>query len=97
MAHYPCEMAIEAAAGQKASHHDTRGRRRSFGDLRRDVGLRWMYVADTVMFFSAAMLISFVRWGTDWPNYPFRAYLGGFAVVTGVHVIVAYFGGIRTR
>jgi len=66
---------------------------RAIGQL----GFRWMYVADTVALFGAAMLISFVRWGTNWPNYRFSAYLGGFAIVAAVHVTVAYFGGLYER
>lgn len=69
----------------------------SFGDLREQVGLRLMYVADIGLLFGAMMLISVVRWGTAWPTYSFFSYLGGFVVVTVVHVAVAYFGGMYER
>lgn len=52
-----------------------------------------MYVFDIVSLFAAMMLISFVRWGTTWPNYSMVDYLVGFAIVTVVHICVAYFGG----
>lgn len=53
-----------------------------------------MYVADSLALFGLAILISFIRWGTDWPNYSMSSYLLGFGVVTAVHVTVAYFGGL---
>ena len=72
----------------------TKRGRGALGHLRNQTGFRWMYVVDIVALFGAAMLISFVRWGTEWPNYPFADYLAGFAIVTVVHVAVAYFGGL---
>jgi len=56
-----------------------------------------MYVADIAVLFGAMMLISLVRWGTDWPNYTFGEYLVGFAIVSAVHSLVAYFGGMYER
>lgn len=53
-----------------------------------------MYVVDIVALFAAMVLISVVRWGFDWPTYPLIDYLVGFAIVTVVHVTVAYFGGL---
>ncbi|MFT5266918.1 MAG: lipopolysaccharide/colanic/teichoic acid biosynthesis glycosyltransferase [Acidimicrobiales bacterium] len=55
---------------------------------------RWMYVVDVIMLFAAMMLISVVRWGRAWPNYSMSEYLLGFVIVTIVHVVVAYFGGL---
>jgi exopolysaccharide biosynthesis polyprenyl glycosylphosphotransferase len=67
--------------------------RSTFGDLRDQVGFRWMYIFDIISLFAAMILISFARWGTTWPTYPFVDYLVGFAIVTVVHISVAYFGG----
>jgi len=53
-----------------------------------------MYVVDIVSLFGAMVLISFARWGLDWPNYSTLDYFAGFAIVTMVHVAVAYFGGL---
>jgi exopolysaccharide biosynthesis polyprenyl glycosylphosphotransferase len=53
-----------------------------------------MYVVDIIALFASMMLISYVRWGLSWPNYSMVEYLAGFAVVTAVHVSVAYFGGL---
>jgi len=70
---------------------------RSFTDLRNATGLRWMYVADAALLFGAMMLISVARWGTVWPNYAMSDYLIGFVIVTAVHILVAYFGGLYER
>lgn len=53
-----------------------------------------MYVVDVIALFTAMMLISVARWGTAWPNYSFSDYLLGFVIVTIVHIVVAYFGGL---
>jgi len=57
-------------------------------------GFRWMYVVDVITLFGAMLLISFVRWRVSWPSYSIVDYLAGFAVVTVVHIVVAYFGGL---
>jgi lipopolysaccharide/colanic/teichoic acid biosynthesis glycosyltransferase len=62
--------------------------------VRSQSGFRWMYLVDVISLFTAMMLISFVRWGTSWPNYSLSEYLLGFVIVTVVHVVVAYFGGL---
>ena len=62
--------------------------------VRNHTGFRWMYIVDVVTLFGAMMLISFVRWGTAWPNYSLTDYLVGFVTVTVVHIVVAYFGGL---
>lgn len=88
-------METEARKNTDIAHRRAlTGRRAALGHLRKQSGFRWMYVVDVVALFSAMLLISFVRWGVDWPNYPFVDYLVGFAIVTVVHVGVAYFGGL---
>ena len=47
-----------------------------------------------ISLFAAMVGISLVRWGTAWPNYSYGDYLVGFAVVTVVHIVVGYFGGL---
>ncbi len=77
------------------AHRRATGVRRSaLGHLRNQRGFRWMYAVDIASLFGAMLLISFGRWGLDWPNYPIVDYLVGFGVVTTVHVGVAYFGGL---
>lgn len=91
-------MALKLKAGRLRTRTERRAPATdSFGHLRESAGLRLMYLADILLLFSAMMLISVVRWGTDWPTYSFAAYLGGFAVVTVVHIAVAYFGGLYER
>lgn len=38
--------------------------------------------------------ITTVRFGFDWPTYPLSHYAVGFAVATGLHMAVYYFGGL---
>jgi len=76
------------------ARNPSRGARRPLEAVRVQSGFRWMYVVDMTSLFVAMLGISFARWGTAWPNYSYGDYLIGFAVVTVVHVIVAYFGGL---
>ena len=38
--------------------------------------------------------ITTVRFGLDWPTYPLSHYAVGFAIATGLHMAVYYFGGL---
>jgi len=91
-------VASEVLAGTTPHRHNQDVRSRSaIGLLREQSGFRLMYLADMVSLFGSAMLISFIRWGTEWPTYRFVSYVAGFLVVTAVHVVVAYFGGLYER
>ncbi len=91
---YPCKVGTETKTGSGRRRSTSGAKPRSaFGDLRDQTGFRWMYVFDVIALFTAMMLISFVRWGMTWPTYSFVDYLVGFAIVTVVHMGVAYFGG----
>lgn len=65
--------------------------------LRDWTGFRVMYLVDAVVLFSTMVAITTVRFGFDWPTYSRTSYLTGFGVATGVHLIVAYFGGLYDR
>jgi hypothetical protein len=65
-----------------------------FSAISNPSAFRWMYVVDLIMLSAAMMLISLVRWGRAWPDYSLSDYLLGFVIVTIVHVVVAYFGGL---
>ena len=56
-----------------------------------------MYVADAVGLYATMVLIAALRWGTDWPDYSMFDYLLGFAIVTVIHLVVGYFGGLYDR
>ena len=62
-----------------------------------DIGFRWLYIVDAITLFSLMVIITVVRFGLTWPNYPMVNYLGGFVVATNVHLVVAYFGGLYNR
>lgn len=87
-------MEIETVAGAKQLPAVSRP---ADGHLREQTGFRWMYIADICVLFASMMLIAFARWQTDWPSYSMTEYLFGFAVVTVIHVVVAYFGGLYER
>ena len=38
--------------------------------------------------------ITTVRFGLDWPTYPLSHYAAGFAIATGLHMAIYYFGGM---
>lgn len=92
---YPCCVGANAKADTRSANSATPdhggGRSLVVGHPR---GFRWMYVVDIFVLFTAMVTISLLRWGLDWPNYSLADYLIGFAIVTVVHVTVAYFGGL---
>ncbi len=57
-------------------------------------GFRYLYVVDAVTLFALMVAITVVRFGLDWPTYPWNHYLIGFAVATLLHMVVYYFGGL---
>lgn len=60
-------------------------------------GFRWLQVADAAAVFLAAVAITVVRFGTDWPTYPPSHYFAGFAIATVVTVTCYYFAGLYER
>ncbi|MEM1333367.1 MAG: exopolysaccharide biosynthesis polyprenyl glycosylphosphotransferase [Actinomycetota bacterium] len=62
-------------------------------------GFRVLGVLDVIGLYGLMFVISFVRYGfdLDWPTYPLSHYLVGFAVATGIHVVVNYFAGLYER
>jgi len=77
--------------------HKSESSRHALEEFRRQSGFRVLYLVDAAVLFGAAMVISFIRWGTTWPNYGMPKYVTGFFVVTAVHLLVAYFGGLYER
>ena len=57
-------------------------------------GFRLLYVVDAVTLFALMAAITVVRFGFDWPTYPWSHYLIGFAIATALHMTVYYFGGL---
>ena len=57
-------------------------------------GFRFLYVVDAVTLFALMAAITVVRFGFDWPTYPWTHYLIGFAIATALHMTVYYFGGL---
>ena len=62
--------------------------------LARRRGFRYLYIIDAVTLFGLMAGITAVRFGFDWPTYPVSHYVAGFAVATGLHMTVYYFGGL---
>jgi exopolysaccharide biosynthesis polyprenyl glycosylphosphotransferase len=60
-------------------------------------GFRFLFVLDAVGLYGAMVLISFVRFGWDWPTYSRSFYLAGFAVATAIHLVINYFDGLYER
>ena len=63
------------------------------GFLRRH-GFRYLYLIDATTLLGLMVAITTVRFGLDWPTYPLSHYAVGFAVATGLHMAVYYFGGL---
>ena len=57
-------------------------------------GFRYLYLIDATTLFGLMVAITTVRFGLDWPTYPLSHYAVGFAVATGLHMAVYYFGGL---
>ena len=61
-------------------------------------GFRYLYLIDATTLLGLMVAITTVRFGLDWPTYPLSHYAVGFAVATGLHMAVYYFGGpLRVR
>ena len=60
----------------------------------RRLGFRYLHVIDAVTLFGLMVAIATVRFGLDWPTYPLSHYAAGFAIATGLHMAVYYFGGL---
>ena len=57
-------------------------------------GFRYLHVIDAITLYALMILITIARFGFDWPTYALSHYLLGFAVATGIHLVVYYFGGL---
>jgi len=60
----------------------------------RRLGFRYLYLIDATTLFGLMVAITTARFGLDWPTYPLSHYAVGFAVATGLHMAVYYFGGL---
>ena len=60
----------------------------------RKLGFRYLHVIDAATLFGLMAAITTVRFGFDWPTYPLSHYAVGFAIATGLHMAVYYFGGL---
>ena len=60
----------------------------------RRLGFRYLYVIDAGTLFGLMAAITTVRFGLDWPTYPLSHYAVGFAIATGLHMAIYYFGGM---
>ena len=60
-------------------------------------GFRFLFVLDALTLFVLMSGINLVRFGTDWPTYPFSHYFVGFGIATCVHLSVNYFAGLYER
>lgn len=64
------------------------------GPRLRALGFRYLHLIDAVGLLVAMHAISAVRFGTDWPTYPYAHYAAGFGIATILHLTVYYFGGL---
>jgi exopolysaccharide biosynthesis polyprenyl glycosylphosphotransferase len=73
--------------------------RRLHGPLRRmwRHGFRFLFVLDAIGLFGSMVLISFVRFGTEWPTYSRSFYIVGFLAATAIHLTINYFYGLYER
>lgn len=60
----------------------------------RRLGFRYLHIVDAATLFGLMAAITTVRFGLDWPTYPLSHYAVGFAIATGLHMAVYYFGGL---
>ena len=60
----------------------------------RRLGFRYLYVIDAAALLGLMAAITTVRFGLDWPTYPLPHYTVGFAIATGLHMGIYYFGGM---
>ncbi len=57
-------------------------------------GFRFLYLIDAATLFALMVVITTVRFGSDWPTYPTSHYATGFAIATILHLVSYYFGGL---
>ncbi|MEQ8840657.1 MAG: sugar transferase [Acidimicrobiales bacterium] len=57
-------------------------------------GFRYLHVIDALTLYSLMVLITFARFGVEWPTYARSHYLVGFGVATAIHMTAYYFGGL---
>ena len=93
----PSDIASEAAPNGEASvgvpsHHEHDVIQSVVRPGRR--GFRVLYVVDAVTLFGLMAVITVVRFGFNWPTYPWTHYLIGFGIATCLHMTVYYFGGL---
>ena len=62
--------------------------------LARRLGFRYLYAIDAATLLGLMAAITTARFGLDWPTYPLSHYAMGFAIATGLHMTVYYFGGM---
>ncbi len=60
----------------------------------RNLGFRYLIVADASVIFISTALITALRFGTEWPSYSIAYHLMGFGIATLIHLFVYYFGGL---
>jgi exopolysaccharide biosynthesis polyprenyl glycosylphosphotransferase len=60
-------------------------------------GFRVLFVLDALVLYALMVAVNLVRFGTDWPTYPLSHYWVGFAIATGIHLVVGYFSGLYER
>ncbi|MFZ8999234.1 MAG: exopolysaccharide biosynthesis polyprenyl glycosylphosphotransferase [Ilumatobacteraceae bacterium] len=60
-------------------------------------GFRFLFLLDAIALFSVMVAINIVRFGWTWPTYPRSHYWVGFAIATGIHVLINYFAGLYER
>lgn len=57
-------------------------------------GYRTLFLADATVLYGSMVAINTARFGVNWPTYPLSHYIIGFAIATGIHLTVGYFGGL---
>ena len=60
-------------------------------------GFRFLFVLDAVALYGVMVVISLVRFGTNWPTYPLSHYFVGFSIAVGIHLVINYFFGLYER
>ena len=58
-------------------------------------GFRWLYVLDAVGIVSVTVLVTVVRFGTDWPEP--AALVAGMVALAAILQVVFYFGGLYEK
>ena len=72
----------------------TAGGARPATPILRRLGFRYLHVIDAATLLGLMAAITTVRFGLDWPTYPLSHYAAGFAIATGLHMGIYYFGGM---